>query len=333
MEKVNKFENFLKRFFLIAGVLLALYIVNLWNTGSLRNIPYFLKNPKLQVFTIVVLAILLEALPFLLVGALISGVIEVFVPEEKIEKFFPKNKLLSAVAGSFLGIFFPVCSCGNVPVAKRLLKKGVPVPGAISYLLAAPIINPVTILSTGIAFSMSRGIILGRIFLAFLVATACGYIASFFKKDEILKETSESETPACHLAHHSFSKMERVFFHAEFDFLLMGRYLVFGAIIAGLFQTFVSRQAFLTLANSKVTSILLMQVLGMSLSLCSFADAFVASTFTSLPAISKIVFMVAGPMTNLALIILYLGTFKKRFTLRLVASIALLVFILGIIGG
>lgn len=328
VKKEGKFEKFLKKFLIITGVFVIFAIFNLWNTGNIGIISEFLKNAKLQVFTIIITAILLEAFPFILLGAIISGIIEVFVPQEKLEKLFSKNKFLSSFIGSFLGIFFPVCSCGNVPVARRLLRKGIVTSGGISYMLAAPIINPITFLSTAIAFSISKSIIFGRFFIAFLVSTIAGIILG--REKEILKEETV-ETP-CEIHHHSFSKIERIFFHAETDFLLMGKYLVLGATIAALFQTFVSREAFLSLSSNKILSVILMQILGMALSLCSFADAFVASSFTHLPSISKIIFMVAGPMVNVALIILYAGTFKKKFTLKLIITVSLLVVLFGVIG-
>lgn len=322
----KKKGNLLSRVVVIGGILFVLIILNLWQSGNLGVISQAIKNPKLQVFTIVVTAILLEAIPFILIGAIISGTIEVLVSEEKLSNVFPRNKIFSAITGSFLGVFFPVCSCGNVVVARRLLKKGVSPSGGLSYMLASPIINPVTIISTLIAFSYSGRIVTGRIVVAFLSAFIVSLILSSSK--DILKETSIE----CCSHNHQLSKTERIFHHAENDFLLMGRYLVLGAIAAGIFQTFISREAFVALAGNRVLSVFLMEILGILLSLCSFADAFVASSFTHLPSFSKIAFMVAGPMMNITVSILYSGTFKKRFVFKLLFSVFFTVLILGIIG-
>lgn len=328
MKKKNKYEDFLRKFFITISIIFILVIFNLWNSGKINIISRFFQNPKLQVFTIVTLAILLEAFPFILIGSIVSGAIEVFISEEKIEKMFPENRFLSVISGAFLGIFFPVCSCGNVVVAKRLLKKGIPIFGVFSYMLCSPIINPITILSTLIAFSNSKVIVFGRVLFTFIVVFIVSSII-FFKNQKILKEQPEemhSDT-----SHHSFSKIEKIFYHAESDFLLMGRYLVFGAVAAGLFQTFISRETFLSLASNKLLSVFLMQILGISLSLCSFADAFVASSFTNLPFISKIVFMVIGPMMNITVTSLYLATFKKDFVIKLILTIFFVVLIMGFI--
>ena len=317
-------ESPLTRILLIFGIFFLLAIVNMWNSG---NLGFLLKNPKLQVFTIVITAILLEAIPFILIGAIISGSIEVLVSEEKIQRAFPRNKFLSAATGALLGILFPVCSCGNVIVARRLLKKRVPGSGGLSYMLASPIINPITILSTFIAFSYSLRIVTGRILITFISAVVASLILSS-RNDESLKESEEDR----HIHHSHLSKIEQVFHHAEADFLLMGRYLVLGALAAAIFQTFISRQAFLALAGNKVLSVFLMQLLGILLSLCSFADAFVASSFVHLPSFSKIAFMVAGPMMNITVSILYAGTFKKRFVLKFMLTLFITIFILGVIG-
>jgi len=317
-------ESPLTRILLIFGIFFLLAIVNMWNSG---NLGFLLKNPKLQVFTIVITAILLEAIPFILIGAIISGTIEVLVSEEKLQKAFPQNRFLSAVTGSFLGILFPVCSCGNVIVARRLLKKGVPASGGLSYMLASPIINPITILSTFIAFSYSLRIVVGRILVTFISAVVASLILSS-RNGVSLKESEEDH----HIHHSHLSKTEQVFHHAEADFLLMGRYLVLGALAAAIFQTFISRQAFLSLAGNKLLSVFLMQLLGILFSLCSFADAFVAGTFVHLPSFSKIVFMVAGPMMNITVSILYTGTFKKSFVLKLMLTLFITIFVSGVIG-
>ncbi len=335
MKEPRKSENILRKFFIITGIVLVLLLNNLWYSGQLGVIPQILKNPQLQVFTIIITAILLEAFPFILIGALISGIMEVLVPGEKIRKIFSGNGLMSAIGSPFLGMLFPVCSCGNVVLAKGLLKKGALPSRVITYMLASPIINPVTIMATLLAFSYNKGIVLGRILVTFAASLIIPFILRSSLKGNILKD--EPEKMHCEHQHGSFSKIEKIFHHAEIDFLLMGRYLVMGAVAAALFQTFIPRAAFLSLARNQILSVFLMEILGISLSLCSFADAFVASSFTNLPDISKIVFMVAGPMTNITVAILYLGTFKKKFVIRLILTAFVVLFLLGfavaLIGG
>jgi len=327
MEMIEKVrENFVKKVLRVIGILLLFIIFNLWYSGKLSELYKIFQSPKLQAFTIVLLAILIEGFPFILIGSLISGTIEVLIPEEKFKKLFPKNRFISAILGSFLGFLFPVCSCGEIPVSRRLIKKGIPPSGGISYLLATAIINPITLFSTYLAFSSGK-IVFGRFILAFICSVFVGILISPSDKNEILKEYEEE-----HEHEENIKKFEEIFIHSGNDFLIMGKYLIVGATLASLFSTFIPRDAFLLIAKNKVFSILSMQILSIILSLCSYADAFVASSFTYLPSISKIIFMISGPMMSISLIIVYFAAFKAKFVKKLLISVFLTLFILGIIG-
>ncbi len=324
-------EERVQRWFIIIGALLALFLLNASMNGELPGMLNFLKAPKVQLFTIVLTAILMEGFAFLLLGSCLSGMIEVFVPREILEKRFPRKSFPAAVAGSLLGLCFPVCSCGNIPLTRRLMKKGVPVAGAVSYLLAAPVINPVTIISTILAFPGTKIISLERTGMAFLVACACGIIFGRYDTAEILRDTSAEEV-SCH--HHSSSpRIIQALHHAEHDFFLTGKYFVLGAVTASLFQVCVPRTVLGSLGQNSVISILLLGILGMVFSLCSFADAFVASTFTAFPSTAKVVFMTAGPMVGISLIFLYMGTFKRKFSVRLIMLVVGIIFVLGLVRG
>ena len=124
------------------------------------------------------LSLLVEAMPFLLLGVLMSGVLLLFIDEGKLAKMMPSNPLLGALAGSLVGFLFPVCECGNVPVARRLLIQGVPTPVAIGFLLAAPTINPIVIWSTWVAFRGQPEIVVLRIVFSLAIATIIGWVFS-----------------------------------------------------------------------------------------------------------------------------------------------------------
>ncbi len=328
-KKKSNSEQIVQRWLIIGGVLLAVVLLNMSASGELPQILVLFKNPRVQVFTIVLVAILLEGLTFLLLGSCLSGIIEVFVPQEFLEKRFPRSRIPAALTGSVMGLCFPVCSCGNIPLTRRLMKKGVPVAGAISYLLAAPLINPITIISTILAFPASKVISLERTGMAFLIASICGIMFSRYDRSLIMQDAS-SEKDSCH-HHDSSSKISRILHHAEDDFFLTGRYFVLGAITASLFQTCIPRTVLGSLSQNSILSILLLGGLGMLFSLCSFADAFVASTFTTFPAAAKLVFMTAGPMIGITLIFLYLGTFRRKFAGRLIFTVAGILFLFALI--
>jgi uncharacterized membrane protein YraQ (UPF0718 family) len=124
------------------------------------------------------LSLLVEAMPFLLLGVLFSGLLLLFVDERQLIAKLPKNPLLGALVGSMVGFLFPVCECGNVPVARRLLMQGVPAPVAIGFLLAAPTINPIVIWATWTAFRDQPEIVVLRIVFSLAIATIVGWVFS-----------------------------------------------------------------------------------------------------------------------------------------------------------
>jgi uncharacterized membrane protein YraQ (UPF0718 family) len=127
------------------------------------------------------LSLLVEAMPFLLFGVLFSSVLLIFIDERQLVAKMPTNPLLGALAGSMIGFLFPVCECGNVPVARRLLMQGVPTPVAIGFLLAAPTINPIVIWATWIAFRDQPEIVVLRVIFSLVIAVIIGVVFSFQK--------------------------------------------------------------------------------------------------------------------------------------------------------
>lgn len=123
-------------------------------------------------------SLLVEAVPFLLIGVTFSSLLLFFVDERQLIGKMPKNAFFGALTGSLLGLFFPVCECGNVPVARRLLMQGAPTAVSIGFLLAAPTINPVVFWATWVAFRGQPEIVFMRVGFTLLIATAVGWIFS-----------------------------------------------------------------------------------------------------------------------------------------------------------
>ncbi len=126
-----------------------------------------------NVFTLF-LSLLVEAMPFLLFGVVLSSSLLLLVDEQKLITVLPKNPFLGALVGSCIGFLFPVCECGNIPVARRLLTKGVAPGVAIAFLLAAPTINPVVIWSTWVAFRGQPEIVILRVVFSLIIAVSVG---------------------------------------------------------------------------------------------------------------------------------------------------------------
>jgi uncharacterized membrane protein YraQ (UPF0718 family) len=143
---------------------------------------------NLQDFSISFLSILFEGVPFMFIGTLISGIIDAFVPSEKIKGVLPRNPIAAIALSGVLGVVFPMCECGMVPVIRRLIRKGLPASCALTYLLSAPIVNPIVALSTFAAFRGQHPAIVTsmRLFMGFGVALVCGMIVQRIPFNQML---------------------------------------------------------------------------------------------------------------------------------------------------
>jgi uncharacterized protein len=293
-------------------------------------------------FTTIFLGIFIEAVPFLLFGTLASGLVEVFLDQNIIEKITPKSPLFSALAGSLMGLFFPVCECGVVPLVRRLFRKGLPIPAGIAFLLAAPVINPIVILSTVTAFGFGK-VIFMRIGFTFLIAVISGLVFSVAKTpwdilrptEWITAETSEEHEHECHSCQISEPtlkmKIRQVLLVTLDEFFEIGRYLVLGAVIAAAMQTFVPQSILLNIGNGPVISVLVMMVMAVLLSICSTVDAFVALGFTGAFSTGSILaFLIFGPMVDIKSILLFLRVLRPKSVLYLVIIPMLLTILVGI---
>jgi len=283
-----------------------------------------------QVFVIVLFAILLEAFPFILLGALVASVIEVLVTPEQVQRLMPRNRVLAVGMGALLGAIFPVCECGVIPVVRRLIRKGVPLPAAVSYLLAAPIVNPVVIVSTIIAFRGGAESILVpvlRVALGVSIAVVVGLLVGrMARQEDLLTEAARpqanaepgADPPAEVVASSAvtsvpvarwWGKVADIMAHAGGEFIDVGRFLVLGSLLAASMQ-----MAFV-------------------LSLCSEADAFVARSFVQFGTAAKLSFLLLGPMLDIKLIMMYLGVFRRRLILTIIVSVLVLNLVVALVTG
>jgi hypothetical protein len=316
-----------------------------------------------QDFIINFTSILYEAMPFIVLGALIAGVLEELVPQQLITRLVPKNRFVAIVLGSLLGLVFPMCECGIVPVMRRLLRKGLPLSCCTAYLLAGPIINPVVILSTWVAFQAHANgpAIVGlRILGGFLVAVATALVVDRLyrrhgndlltplarpagaplprgKPDETVPEPSASESPA--EAHReeeeatrerptAWKRLGNISETALHDFVDITVFLILGALLAATTRMFLSHDDIEHLSTTyPVLAILLMMGLAIVLCLCSEADAFVAASFTSLMPSAKLSFLVLGPMMDLKLYMMYTRVFRPRMIFTVFGCVIAFTFV------
>ncbi len=303
----------------------------------------FIPNSVLQMSTIF-LSIVIEALPFVLLGCLISGALQVFLTPERVKRWLPDNRFLSILTGSVLGFFFPSCECGIVPIVHQFVKKGVPVHTAFAFMLTAPIINPIVIFSTFIAFGNSWEMAGWRMVGSFVVALIIGIWLAYFQKENVLKTKIQQTIDHNHHHNHHHdhthgtNKHEEVkigrikqlsqqtghvLTHSIDEFFDTGRYLIVGGLIAASMQTYLPTRVMLTLGSTKLLAIIIMLLLAFTMSLCSEADAFIGSSLLSLFGTAPVVaFLVFGPMVDIKNLLMMKRYFNGRFILMLIGLIA-----------
>lgn len=296
----------------------------------------FLPHSVLQMSTIF-LSIVIEAIPFVLLGCIISGALQVFLTPGRVQKILPKNKLLAILVGSFLGFFFPSCECGIVPIITQFIKKGVPEHTAFAFMVTAPIINPIVLFSTFIAFGNSWKFAFLRALGSFIVALIIGSWIAYINQSPILKADLQPHTEEHHehgeTHKHSFSQnIWSVLVHGIDEFFDTGRYLIIGALIASSMQVYLPTQFMLQLTSSKIVGVLVMLVLAFTMSLCSEADAFVGSSLLSLFGTNAIVaFLVFGPMVDIKNLMMMKRSFHGKFIVQLIALISVIVTVYALV--
>ncbi|MCD8508963.1 MAG: permease [Bacillus sp. (in: Bacteria)] len=279
------------------------------------------------------LSIVLEAIPFILLGVFVSSLIQVYVSEETIQRFLPKNAIAALLPAAMLGAILPFCECAIVPVVRRLIKKGMPLHVGVVFLVAAPILNPIVFASTFYAFRSepTNTILYSRMGLAFVLSIIIGAILYTMFKNNTQQLRGESHVHI-HVHEHSiktgfFPRMKQTFYHSVDEFFLMGKYLILGAFIAALFQTFLDRSILTAIGSNDYSSTVVMMVFAYLLSLCSEADAFVASSFgNQFTDMSLVAFLVYGPMLDLKNTFMLFAFFKARFVIAFMITVTLVVF-------
>ncbi|MBB6713962.1 permease [Clostridium gasigenes] len=271
------------------------------------------------------LSIIVESLPFILIGSIISAIIQLFLKEETIKKFLPKNKIISIILASLMGLFLPLCECAIVPIGRSLIKKGVSVGTATTFMLAVPIINPIVLLSTYYAFSNNLSIVFLRAFGGLFISILIGLILEILtKKTQVIKnDTDYLSSCDCgcenlYIKSNFFTNVKNLIDHTSKEFLDISRYFILGAFLAGIVSVAMGSLNIDFKNIMPSMGIIVMLLLTFFLSLCSEADAFVAKGFLSSFGNSGVIaFLILGPMLDLKNVILLLGAFKKKYVFSL----------------
>ncbi len=286
-------------------------------------------------FSYAFLSILLEGIPFLLLGTIIAGVIDQFLPARLMTRLLPRNPYAGALVSGLLGIIFPMCECGVVPIIRRLMAKGLPPANAVTYMLSAPIVNPIVAISTYAAFrgQAPLDVTLLRLGIGYAIAVVVGLAVHNLPLRHVLRANVLADIAQPQgLSDRGASgalvpRLWGALTVCVGDFLGMTIYFVLGAAAAALFNTAVNQDFILPLAMNDWLATGSLMTLAATLCLCSTTDAFIAATFSMFPTVSKLAFLVFGPMVDLKLIFIYASVFRKRFVLGLVVGLFALVLL------
>jgi uncharacterized membrane protein YraQ (UPF0718 family) len=293
----------------------------------------------LQSFKTIFISIILEAIPFILIGVLVSSFIHIFISDKIIQRYIPRDPMLAILFACLLGILFPICECGLIPIVRRLIKKGMPLYVGIVFILVGPIINPIVFASTYLAFRTKPEMVYSRMTLALLIGTFIGLFIYYFVRKNPLKNSDSILDIHLHtnttghpqkLGARLLSMME----HSGSEFIDIGKYLVLGSLLTAAIQTLVSRGTLIDIGQGQFSSHLFMMGFAYILSLCSTSDAFVASSFAStFSGGSLLAFLVFGPMLDFKSTLMLLSVFRAKFVILLISLVVVTVLIGSIIMG
>jgi uncharacterized membrane protein YraQ (UPF0718 family) len=269
-------------------------------------------------------AICVQALPFLALGVVVSGAIAAFVPPDLLRRIVPRDPAGAVIAAGLSGVVLPGCECASVPVANSLMRNGVKPAAALTFLLAAPAINPVVLVATAVAFPGRPMMVIARFVASLVTAWIVGLLWAKWGHPRWIRVDRAPNKPEGR----PLDVFRRTALH---DFLHAGGFLVLGAAIAASLNVLLPQQYLDQLSGNPVVAVLTLAVLAAVVSICSEADAFVASSLTAFSPMAHLVFMTVSPMVDLKLISMQAGTFGTGFAARF-APTTFLVAVLVAVG-
>ncbi|HEY0453398.1 permease [Actinophytocola sp.] len=286
--------------------------------------------PALQTGATVFVAVCVQALPFLVLGVLVSGAIAAFVSADALRKVLPKRAALAVPVAGVAGIALPNCECAAVPVARRLIQQEVPASVAVTFLLAAPAVNPIVLVATAVAFPGQPSMVVARFAGSMATAVVMGFLWARFGRMEWFAERVMRRLPE-----HDGSRSRWGLFAetARQDLVDAGGFLVVGGLTAAVLNVVVPRSWLDTLGSQIVLGIVVMALLAVLLALCSEADAFVAASLATMPLLPRLVFLVVGPAVDIKLFSLQAGTLGRRFAVRFAPATFVVAVVCAVLAG
>ena len=308
------------------GILAALFAIDLFlPTLYSASLPH-----RVQDGLTLSLSVLIEALPFVILGVVLSIVVQVWLPADAIQRWLPRRAWARRAVLSLLGMLIPVCECGNVPFARGLMMRGLAPAEALTFLMAAPIVNPIVILTTHAAFGWDGGILVARLVGGYLIANLIGWIYSRHPSPDAL--LTERFVATCdRVTHEHGTPIRRSLTQFLIELRAVMPALVIGSAVAGAVQVLIPRDVLLAIGSNPVLSIVAMMALAMTVAICSNVDAFFALSFASTFSPGAIVaFLLVGPLVDIKMLALMRTTFTTRTLVGIVGTVLLSAFVIGI---
>ena len=288
-----------------------------------------LDTPSLRIGSTVFVAVCVQAMPFLVLGVLVSGLIAAFVPASVLRRALPGNAAAAVPVASVAGIALPGCECASVPVARRLMQQGVPQGAALAFLLAAPAVNPVVLVATAVAFPGEPRLVLARLAGSLSTAVVMGWLWTKVGRAEWIAERALRNVPS----RPGTSRWAVFAETARHDLVESGGFLVLGGLTAAIFNVVVPQGWLRSLGGHVVLAVVMMALLAVVLALCSQADAFVAASISTLPLLPRLVFLVVGPAVDVKLIAMQAGAFGRAFVARFAPATFVVALTCGVVSG
>ena len=318
-----------------AAVLTGLFAVVAIVPGFMPELP-----TRAQDGLTLALSVLIESLPFVTLGVVLSIVVQVWVPAGVIERYMPKRAWARRMVLSLLGMLIPVCECGNVPFARGLLMRGFAPAETLTFLIAAPIVNPIVIITTHQAFGFSDGVLVARLLGGYAIANLIGWLYSRHPDPDALLTDRFRDICALRQAQGALgqgpdgqpgSRWRRTLAQLVIELRAVMPALVIGSALAGAIQVLVPRDTLLAIGSNPVYSIIAMMALAIVVAICSNVDAFFALSFASTFTPGAITaFLIVGPIVDVKMIALLRTTFTTRLIAGVVAVVLLAAFAIGV---
>lgn len=238
-----------------------------------------------------------EMAPYLLLGFIFAGLLHVYIKREAIVKYLGGKSIKSAIYAALIGIPLPLCSCGVIPTGIALRREGASKPATISFLISTPQTGIDSILVTWSLLGWPLAVI--RPIVALLTG-AMGGAVSLLKKE---KSDNISHEPAEKKVSHSTPGWIRMLKYAFIDFMDdIAKWLLIGLLLAALMAVIIPDGFFTMYVDNNLLSMLIVLAASVPLYLCATGSVPVAAVLMmkGLSPGAALVFLMAGPATNIA---------------------------------